>query len=39
VPALYFATHIDRTGEPLTEDDYRLIRETWAAYRKQREQV
>lgn len=39
VPTLYFATHIDRTGEPLTEDDYRLIRETWAAYRKQREQV
>lgn len=33
VPALYFATHIDRTGEPLTEDDYRLIRDTWAAYR------
>lgn len=33
VPALYFATEIDRTGEPLTGDDYHLIRETWAAYR------
>lgn len=40
VPALYFATHIDSTGEALTEDDYRLIRETWAAYRlKLREQT
>ncbi len=40
VPALYFATHIDSTGEALTEDDYRLIRETWAAYRlKLREQA
>jgi hypothetical protein len=33
VPALYYATHIDSTGEPLEPEDYRLIRETWAAYR------
>jgi hypothetical protein len=30
VPSLYYATHIDSTGEPLTPDDYALIRETWA---------
>ncbi len=30
VPSLYFATHIDSTGEALEPDDYRLIRETWA---------
>lgn len=34
VPALYYVTHIDCSGEPLTDDDYRLIRETWAAYRE-----
>lgn len=34
VPALYFATAIDSTREPLQPDDYRLIRETWAAYRR-----
>ncbi|MBN2047000.1 MAG: hypothetical protein JW750_04070 [Anaerolineaceae bacterium] len=34
VPSLYFATHIDATGEPLEEEDYQLIRETWAAAKK-----
>ena len=34
VPALYFVTHIDATGEPLDEEDYALIRETWARYRQ-----
>ncbi|MDP9310631.1 MAG: hypothetical protein M3R24_07035 [Chloroflexota bacterium] len=33
VPALYFASHIDRTQEPLEAEDYALIRETWARYR------
>jgi len=33
VPALYYATHIDSTGEALDADDYALIRETWAAHR------
>lgn len=33
VPALYNVTHLDRTGEPLDEADYMLIRETWARYR------
>lgn len=29
VPSLYYATHIDATGEALEAEDYRLIRETW----------
>lgn len=29
VPSLYFSTHIDSTGEPLTAEDYQLIRDTW----------
>ncbi|RPI33616.1 MAG: hypothetical protein EHM70_05460 [Chloroflexota bacterium] len=29
VPALYYATHIDSTGEPLDESDYALIRLAW----------
>ncbi len=33
VPALYYVTHIDGSGEALDEDDYALIRETWTAYR------
>jgi hypothetical protein len=33
VPSLYYATHIDATGEALDAEDYRLIRETWARYR------
>lgn len=34
VPSLYYATHIDATGEALDAEDYRLIRETWARYRE-----
>ncbi|HET9614469.1 MAG TPA: hypothetical protein VFP22_06630, partial [Candidatus Limnocylindrales bacterium] len=34
VPALYYATHIDRDGAPLEASDYRLIRDTWSAYRE-----
>lgn len=37
VPALYYVTHIDATGEPLGEEDYALIRETWARHRAQRQ--
>ncbi len=33
VPSLYYATHIDATGEPLTDADYTLIRKTWARWR------
>ncbi len=33
VPALYYASHIDSTGEPLLPDDYALIRQVWAEYR------
>jgi hypothetical protein len=34
VPALYYATHLDLTGEALEEADYALLRETWTAYRE-----
>lgn len=34
VPALYYVTHIDATGETLEEADYALIREVWAEYRQ-----
>ncbi|KIL38362.1 hypothetical protein SD70_26960 [Gordoniibacillus kamchatkensis] len=34
VPSLYFATHIDSTQEPLTEDDYALVRESWRRARE-----
>jgi hypothetical protein len=33
IPALYFASHIDSTGEALTEEDYCLLRTAWADYR------
>lgn len=33
VPSLYYATHIDATGEALDAEDYSLIREAWARYR------
>jgi hypothetical protein len=34
VPALYYATHIDSTGEALDDSDYALVRTVWEAYRK-----
>jgi hypothetical protein len=34
VPALYYATRFDRTGEALNGDDYRLIAQVWGAYRR-----
>ncbi len=33
VPALYYASHIDSTGEPLLPEDYALICQVWAEYR------
>lgn len=36
VPSLYYASHIDSTKEPLTEEDYALIREAWARARELR---
>ena len=32
VPSLYYSTHIDTTGEPLTQDAYRAIRSACRAY-------
>jgi hypothetical protein len=37
VPSLYYATHIDTTGEALTEDDYAAIRRVWDAWRERRQ--
>jgi hypothetical protein len=34
VPALYYVDRLDRTGEALLDDDFELIRRTWAAYRR-----
>jgi hypothetical protein len=36
VPALYYATGLDWSGEAFEERDYALIRDTWAAYRARR---
>jgi hypothetical protein len=36
VPALYYATHVDRTGEPLADEDYAALRETWRAWDERR---
>jgi hypothetical protein len=32
VPALYYTTHIDRSGEPLEERDYEALRGLWASF-------
>jgi hypothetical protein len=34
VPALYYVDRIDSSGERLGPDDYRALRETWAAWRE-----
>ncbi|MFL5673790.1 MAG: hypothetical protein ACJ779_02190 [Chloroflexota bacterium] len=34
IPALYYATGLDRTRERFTADDYTLIRDTWRSYRQ-----
>ena len=33
VPALYFATHLDNTREPLEEEDVQRLIKVWQAYR------
>ena len=33
IPSLYFASHIDKTGEALSESDYALVREVWRRHR------
>jgi hypothetical protein len=33
IPALYYASHIDTTGEPLSDADFALLRDSWAGYR------
>jgi hypothetical protein len=32
VPSLYYATHIDQTGEPLEPEDYEALRAAWARW-------
>lgn len=34
VPALYYASRLDQSGETLLDDDYRLIAAAWADYRR-----
>jgi hypothetical protein len=29
VPSLYYATHVDATGEPLEPSDYEALRRVW----------
>jgi len=36
VPSLYYATHIDSTGEELDEDDYAALRNVWSAWKDRR---
>jgi hypothetical protein len=33
VPALYYASHLDATGESFTPDDYEALRRSWSAWR------
>jgi hypothetical protein len=33
VPALYVSTHLDRTGEELTDEDYAAVRAQWERWR------
>jgi hypothetical protein len=34
VPALYYATHLDRTGETFEDEDYELLRRVWSDHRR-----
>jgi hypothetical protein len=34
VPSLYYASHIDVSGEPLTEQDYEAVRVMWDEWRR-----
>ena len=33
IPSLYYATHLDATGEALADEDYETLRRTWAGWR------
>ena len=33
VPCLYYTDHVGLKGEPLEEEDYQMLRESWAAFR------
>ena len=33
VPSLYYATHLDSTGEALDDGDYEALRRVWARWR------
>ena len=39
VPALYYATGIDHSGEAFTEEDYAAIRDAWARWEARRVQL
>jgi len=32
VPSLYYATHLDATGEALDDDDYAALRRVWSKW-------
>jgi hypothetical protein len=36
VPSLYYATHLDATGEALEESDYHLLRSVWDRWQRMR---
>jgi len=36
VPSLYYVTHIDCSGEELTDEDFAALREAWVTYRRER---
>jgi hypothetical protein len=36
VPSLYYATHVDATGEPLEPEDYHLLRSVWDRWQSMR---
>lgn len=38
VPSLYYASHVDATGEPLLAEDYELIRSVWQGFRDRQAQ-
>jgi hypothetical protein len=36
VPALYYSTHVDSTGEAFGEEDYAALRDAWARWREEK---
>jgi hypothetical protein len=34
VPALYYVSHVDSTGEAFEQEDYAALRAAWAAWRE-----